>query len=171
MTTLPPTRTSQILVKQRVVRLKEFHDRENPPPAPTYGQDLKPKGSVAFPGQPRSMGSQNRVRRQESATGSQDEPTAQQLLPSYQGNVHSQGKSPGNGFLVMASTEIWGLKSGRRSKETGCLQPWMLASKKEDVRREEEEERKRKITSLCAWPPQNWGCGGPSTMAPNSPYI
>lgn len=30
-------------------------------------------------------------------------------------------RAPGNGFLVMANTEIWGLKSGCRSKETGRM--------------------------------------------------
>lgn len=49
-------------------------------------------------------------------------------------------RAPGNGLLVTASTEIWGLKSGCRSHETGRVSS---ASKKEDVRREEEEERKK----------------------------
>lgn len=45
------------------------------------------------------------------------------------------GKEPGNGFLVMASTERSGVcrvSIGARRQE-GCLQLWMLASKKKDV--------------------------------------
>lgn len=103
------------------------------------------------------MESQNRVRRKGSATGSQDEPTAQRLLPSYQGNVRSQGKSPRNGFLVMVSTEIWALKSGCQSKETGRVSSAMDVSLEEGKMLVGRRGRKEKsdTMSLCVWPPQN----------------
>lgn len=117
MTTLPPTSTSQISVKKLIVKLKEFHDGDkNYPLRPTPPKNKNECGVSRVSLEALDL---NRVRRQGSATGSQDEPTAQQTLPSYQGN--SQGKSPGNGFSVMASAEIWGLKSGQRSKETGRM--------------------------------------------------